>query len=138
LEKSPATTPVTDSENCNEYDIDEAFVGDDCDDVNEVIVGAVVSITIALAPAMLFATVGTVVDVIALPAVSAIVPIVKLETVRSLEVSPACTVYVPVNDVPADAAVNVTVRSIAPVSSVTVIVLLICTDSLAVAVIVTD
>jgi hypothetical protein len=49
----------------------------------------VVSITIALAPAMLFAPVGTVVDVIALPAVSATVPMVKLETVRSLEVSPA-------------------------------------------------
>jgi hypothetical protein len=76
-----------------------------------------------------------VVDVIALPAVSATVPIVKLDTVKSLEVSPACTVYVPVHDVPAEAAVNVTVRD---VSSVTVIVLLTCTASLAVAVIVTD
>ena len=43
----------------------------------------------------------------------------------------------PENDVPADAAVNVTVRSVAPVSSVTVIVLLICTGSLTVAVTVT-
>jgi hypothetical protein len=48
--------------------------------------------TIALAPATLFAPDGTVVDVIALPAVSATVPIVKLETVRSAEVCPAATV----------------------------------------------
>jgi hypothetical protein len=57
-----------------------------------VAVGAVVSMTIALAPATLFAPDGTVVDVIALPAVSATVPIVKLETVRSAEVCPAATV----------------------------------------------
>ena len=50
-----------------------------------VTVGAVVSITIALAPAMLFDPVGTVVDVIAFPAVSVTVPIVKLDTVRSAE-----------------------------------------------------
>ena len=83
-------------------------------------VGAVVSITIALAPAMLFVPVGTVVDVIALPAVSATVPIVKLETVRSDEVCDAPTVYVPVSVVPADAAVS---NTVAPVSSVTVSVL---------------
>ena len=83
-------------------------------------VGAVVSITIALAPAMLLAPDGTVVDDIALPTVSATVPIVKLETVRSNDVCDAPTVYVPVSDVPADAAVSSTV---APVSSVTVSVL---------------
>ena len=83
-------------------------------------VGAVVSITIALAPAMLLAPDGTVVDDIALPTVSATVPIVKLETVRSDDVCDAPTVYVPVSDVPADAAVSSTV---APVSSVTVSVL---------------
>ena len=54
-----------------------------------VAVGAVVSITKAFAPAILFAPVGTVVEVIALPAVSATVPIVKLETVKSDDVSPA-------------------------------------------------
>jgi hypothetical protein len=82
-----------------------------------VTVGAVVSIIIALAPAILLAPVGTVVDVIALPAVSATVPIVNELTVKSDDVSPACTVYVPVKLVPAEAAVNITVR---PVSSVTV------------------
>jgi hypothetical protein len=50
-----------------------------------VAVGAVVSITIALALAILFAPDGTVVEAIALPAVSATVPIVKLETVKSAE-----------------------------------------------------
>ena len=54
-------------------------------DLAKVTVGAVVSITIALAPAMLFDPVGTVVDVIAFPAVSVTVPIVKLDTVRSAE-----------------------------------------------------
>lgn len=98
-------------------------------------VGAVVSITIALAPAMLFVPEGTVVDVIALPAVSATVPIVKLATVKSAEFCPAATVYVPVREVPADAAVRVTV---APVSSVTIIVLPDCTLSLVVAVMFTD
>ena len=97
-----------------------AFVGVDCVDVKLDTVGAVVSTTIALAPAMLLAPDGTVVDVIALPAVSATVPIVKLDTVRSDDVSDAPTVYVPVNVVPADAAVSSTV---APVSSVTVSVL---------------
>ena len=87
-------------------------------------VGACVSMTMALESAIL-APEGSVVDVITFPAVSAIVPMVKLATVRSLVVSPACTVYVPDNAVPADAAVSVTVRSVAPVSSVTVIVLLI-------------
>jgi hypothetical protein len=69
---------------------------------------------------MLLAPVGTVVDVIALPAVSATVPIVKLDTVRSADVSPLATVYVPDSVVPADAAVSSTV---APVSSVAVSVL---------------
>ena len=95
-------------------------MGVDCADVKLDTVGAVVSITIALTPAMLFTPVGTVVDVIALPAVSATVPIVKLETVRSDDVCDAPTVYVPLNVVPADAAVNSTV---AAVSSVTVNVL---------------
>ena len=69
-----------------------ALVGVDCADVKLDTVGAVVSTTIALAPAMLFRPDGTVVDVIALPAVSATVPIVKLETVRSEDVSDAPTV----------------------------------------------
>ena len=86
-------------------------------DAANVTVGAVVSMTIAFAPAMLLAPVGTVVDVIALPVVSATVPIVNELTVKSDDVSPACTVYVPVKLVPAEAAVNITVRS---VSSVTV------------------
>ena len=88
-----------------------------------VIVGTTPSITMAFAPAMLLAPLGTVVDVIALPAVSATVPIVKLATVKSEVVSPDCTVYVPVNDVPAEAAVSNTVRSVDPVSNVTVNVL---------------
>ena len=99
--------------------------------VNDDTVGAVVSITIALEPAMLFRPDGTVVDVIALPAVSATVPIVKLETVRSAEFCPAATVYVPVSVVPADAAVSTTAS---PVSSVAVIVLPDWIASLAVAV----
>ena len=57
-----------------------------------VIVGTTPSITMAFAPAMLLAPLGTVVDVIALPAVSSTVPIVKLETVKSEVVSPDCTV----------------------------------------------
>ena len=95
-------------------------MGVDCADVKLDTVGAVVSTTIALTPAMLFPPDGTVVDVIALPAVSATVPIVKLETARSDDVCDAPTVYVPLNVVPADAAVNSTV---AAVSSVTVNVL---------------
>jgi hypothetical protein len=90
------------------------------DDAARVTVGADVSMTIAFDPAMLLVPDGTVVDVIALPAESATVPIVKLDTVRSDDVCDAPTVYVPVSDVPADAAVNSTV---APVSSVTVSVL---------------
>ena len=70
----------------------DAFVGVDCADVKLDTVGAVVSTTIAFDPAMLLAPVGTVVDVIALPAVSATVPIVKLETVRSDEFCEAPTV----------------------------------------------
>jgi hypothetical protein len=85
-----------------------------------VIVGTTPSITMAFAPAILLAPLGTVVAVIALPAASATVPIVKLETVKSEVVSPDCTVYVPVSDVSADAAVSNTVRSVVPVSRVTV------------------
>jgi hypothetical protein len=70
---------------------------------------------------MLLAEAGIVVDVIALPAVSRTVPIVKESAVKSAETSPDCTVYVPVNDVPAEAAVNTTVLSTVPVSNVTVI-----------------
>jgi hypothetical protein len=57
-----------------------------------VTVGSVASITIACEPAMLLAPAGTVVDVIALPTVSSTVPIVKLDTDKSAETSPACTV----------------------------------------------
>ena len=57
-----------------------------------VMVGTTPSMTIAFAPAMLLAPLGTVVAVIALPAVSATVPMVKLETVKSEVVSPDCTV----------------------------------------------
>jgi hypothetical protein len=92
FEKSPAATPVTDSENVTVYENDAAFVGDAWALVKVDTVGAVVSITIAFAPAMLFVPVGTVVDVIALPAVSATVPIVKLDTVRSAEFCAAATV----------------------------------------------
>ena len=54
------------------------------------IVGAEVSTTMALLSAILL--LGTVVLVIAFPAVSATVPIAKLLTVKSLLVSPAPTV----------------------------------------------
>jgi hypothetical protein len=84
-----------------------------------VIVGTTPSITIAFAPAMLFEPLGTVDEVMVLPAVSSTVPMVKLETVKSEVVCPDETVYVPVSEVPADAAVNVTV---VPVLSVTVMV----------------
>ena len=59
-------------------------------DVNLMIVGAVVSITIVLPDAILVA--GTVVLVIALPALSVTVPMLKLFTVKSLLVSPSLTV----------------------------------------------
>jgi len=72
------------------------------------------------APAMLLEPLGTVVEVIAFPAVSRTVPMVNEDTVRSDEVCDAPTVYVPDKLVPADAAVSVT---FAPVSSVTVMVL---------------
>jgi hypothetical protein len=85
-----------------------------------VMVGTTPSITIAFVAAILLALLGIVVDVIALPAVSSTVPIVKLETVKSEDDCPDETVYVPVSEVPADAAVSVTV---APVLSVTVMVL---------------
>jgi hypothetical protein len=62
------------------------------DDAARVTVGADVSMTIAFDPAMLLVPDGTVVDVIALPAVSATVPMVKLDTVRSAEFCAAATV----------------------------------------------
>lgn len=95
-------------------------------------VGAVVSTNIACAPAMLLAPVGTDVESIALPAVSvgALVNTYD-DTVKSLLVSPAPTVYVPVKVVP-EAFVNTTVS---PVSSVTVIDAPSATVSLIVAVI---
>jgi hypothetical protein len=85
-----------------------------------VMVGTTPSITMAFAPPMLLEPLGTVVEVIALPAVSSTDPMVKLETVKSEDDCPDETVYVPVSEVPADAAVSVTV---APVLSVTVMVL---------------
>ena len=94
-----------------------AYVPSAVDEEKVVTVGKTPSITIAFASAILLAPLGTVVEVIAIPAVSRIVPIVKLETVKSEEDCPDATVYVPVSEVPADAAVSVTV---APVSSVTV------------------
>lgn len=80
--------------------------------------GGVVLITIACAPAMLLAPLGTDVEVIALPAVSVGALVNTYDnTVKSLLVSPIPTVYVPVNVVDV-AFVNTTVS---PVSSVTVI-----------------
>jgi hypothetical protein len=54
--------------------------------------GAVVSMTMASAPAMLFAPEGTVVLVIEFPAVSCTETMEKLDTVRSAELWPAATV----------------------------------------------
>ena len=85
-----------------------------------VIVGTTPSITIAFAPPMLLDPLGTVVEVMALPAVSSTVPIVNEDTVKSEDELPEATVYVPVSVVPADAAVSVTV---APELSETVSVL---------------
>ena len=59
-------------------------------DVNEVMVGTVVSITMALPEAILAS--GTSVPDIALPAMSVTVPMLKLLTVKSLLLSPAPTV----------------------------------------------
>jgi hypothetical protein len=53
------------------------------EDENEVTVGTTPSITIAFAPPMLLVPLGTVVEVIALPAVSSTVPMVNDETVKS-------------------------------------------------------
>ena len=74
-----------------------------------VIDGASASTRSVFDVAMLVA--GKVVDPIALPAASTAVPTVKLATVSAEAASLACTVYVPVKDVPADAAVSVTVRA---------------------------
>ena len=71
----------------------------------------------------MLAAAGIEVDVIARPEVSSTEPIVNDAAVKSAETSFDCTVYVPVSVVPAEAAVNTTVLSIAPVSNVTVIVL---------------
>ena len=78
---------------------------------------------------------GIVVDVIALPEVSSTALAVNVNdaAVKSAETSPDCTVYVPVNDVPAEAAVNTTVLSTVPVSNVTEMVLPDRTASLVVA-----
>ena len=43
FEKSPAATPVTDSEKVNVNVNDEAFVGDDCAEENDTTVGLVTS-----------------------------------------------------------------------------------------------
>jgi hypothetical protein len=74
---------------------------------------------------MLLVEAGIVVDVIALPEVSSTALAVNVNdaAVKSAETSPDCTVYVPVNVVPAEAAVNTTVLSTVPVSNVTVMVL---------------
>jgi hypothetical protein len=68
---------------------------------------------------------GIVVDVIAIPEVSSTALAVNVNdaAVKSAETSPDCTVYVPVNVLPAEAAVNTTVLSTVPVSNVTVMVL---------------
>lgn len=108
-----------------------AYVPSAVDEENAVTVGKMPSTTKAFEPARLLAPLGTVVDVIALPAASRTVPIVNDETVKSDDELPEATVYVPVKDVPAEAAVNTTV---VPVSSVTVNVFPDCTASLAVAV----
>ena len=71
----------------------------------------------------MLAEAGITVDDIALPAVSSTVPIVNDAAVKSAETSPDCTVYVPVNVLPAEAAVNTTVLSTVPVSKLTVMVL---------------
>jgi len=94
-----------------------AYVPSAVDEEKAVTVGKTPSITMADAPAMLLEPLGTVVEVIALPAVSRTVPMVNDETVKSEDDCPDETMYVPVSEVPADAAVSVTV---APVSSVTV------------------
>jgi hypothetical protein len=94
------------------------------------IVGTTPSTINALFWAILLAPLGTVVEVIVLPAVSRIVPIVKLETVKSEDDCPDATVYVPVKVVPAEAAIKGTV---APELSVTVIVFPDWIDSLVVA-----
>ena len=82
--------------------------------------GTTPSTTIAFAPAILFAPVGNVVEAITFPTRSLTEPTLIAFAVKSPETSPAWTVYVPVKVVPSAAAVKVTVRSVVPVSSVTV------------------
>jgi hypothetical protein len=85
-------------------------------------------------PAMLLAAAGTVVEVIVLPAMSMGAEVsAKLDTVRSAEVWPAATVYVPDKVDPADALVSATVAP-AALLSVTVMVEFARTLSLSVAV----
>ena len=102
--------------------------------VAELKVGAVVSMTIACAPAMLLDPVGNEVEFIALPAASVGADVSAYDdTVKSALLSPVPTVYVPVSVVDV-AFVSTTVS---PVSSVTVIDAPSATDSLRVAVILT-
>ena len=61
-------------------------------DVNETMVGAVVSITTAVPGPMAFAPDGNAVEVMALPAVSSTVPTTNEVTVRSAELIPDATV----------------------------------------------
>ena len=77
-------------------------------------VGAIVSITMLRAPAILFVPVGTVVFVSWLPNVSVTNASEMAATVRSEEFSPGATTYVPVRDVPCVLAISTTT---APVSS---------------------
>ena len=128
--KSPATAVVEliDSLNVRVTCVPAVFAA------AELKVGAVVSMTIACAPAMLLAPVGTDVDVIALPAVS-VGALVKTYdvTVKSALLSPVPTVYVPVSVV----EVALVSTTVSPVSSVTVIDAPSATASLRVAVILT-
>ena len=64
LTKSASDTPVTASLKVSVKENDVELVGEVCVVVNDVTVGAVVSMTMALAPAMLFDPVGLVVEVI--------------------------------------------------------------------------
>jgi hypothetical protein len=116
LLKSAAATPVTASEKVSVKARLAELVGVEFAEVNDTTVGAVVSMTIADVPAMLFDPEGTAVEVMALPAASATDVMVNDDTVRSADVSPAPMVYVPVIVVPAEAAVRVITS---PVSSVT-------------------
>ena len=111
--------------------------------IDALTVGAVVSTTTAELPARLLSADGTVVPVITLPAKSAGMllpeaPRANEATVKSLDVSPVCIVYVPTSFVASvPSRVSTTGRSVAPVSNVTVIFEPTTNASLAVAVIFT-